>query len=441
MTAKIMMVSLGCAKNLVNSEQMLWLLRQAGFELTADAEKAEVAVLNTCGFIDSAVSEAIDKILELAQYKKTGSLKKLLVAGCMTQRYKGQVLDEMPEVDGLIGCGSYEQIVSAVKSALDGETPKLFGNIDAPLTETPRIVSTPRYTAYIKIAEGCDNRCSYCVIPSLRGRYRSRRFEDIVAEAEELAASGVKELIVVAQDITRYGTDLYGRRRLAELTRALCAIDSLKWIRLHYLYPDELDEELIDTVASEPKVVKYLDIPIQHVNNRILKAMNRRGTKEEITALFYRMREKIPNLVLRTSLICGLPGEGEAEFEELVDFLQKMRLERVGVFPFSPQEGTPAAEMGGCADEDTVNRRVSIINDLQSEVMDEYNKSRINSVMTVLCEGVDAETGLYEGRSWADSPEIDGRVLFESEKSLSPGDMPDVLIERQQDGDLIGRAL
>jgi len=432
------MVSLGCAKNLVNSEQMLYLLHEAGHEIVTEPWEADVAIVNTCGFIDSAVSEAIEKILELVDYKTYAGLKKIVVTGCMAERFREEVFREMPEVDAVVGTGSYGDIVSVVAETLDGERVERFGDLNANAEETPRIVSTPAHYAYLKIAEGCDNRCAYCVIPSLRGRYRSRPMDRVVAEAERLAKSGVKELLVIAQDITRYGTDLTGTRQLPELIRRLCRIEGLCWIRLHYLYPDEFTDELIDVIAGEEKVVKYLDIPIQHVNDGILKAMNRRGTKAEIMALFEKLKARIPGLVLRTSLICGLPGEGEAEFEELCDFLAEQRLQRVGVFPFSPQEGTPAAAMPGQADSETVARRVQLILDRQSAIMDAYNEAWIGRTTAVLCDGRDPDTGLWVGRTYADSPEIDGRVLFEGE-GVAVGDLVDVTVTAVSDGDLVGR--
>ena len=312
---KVAFVSLGCAKNLVNTEQMMALVRAAGHEITADPAGADAAVLNTCGFIDSAKSEAIQNILELAQLKAEGGLQKLLVTGCLSQRYRDELMAEMPEVDGVLGTGSYSDIVPALEAVMAGEHPRLFGDIDHTREDGARVVSTPAYTAYLKIAEGCDNRCSYCIIPYLRGRYRSRSMESLLDEARGLAARGVREIIVIAQDITRYGTDLYGRRALGELLTQLCRLD-FHWVRLHYLYPDEVDDALIDVIAREPKILKYIDIPLQHINDGILRAMNRRSTKAEIVELLAKLRARLPGLVLRTSLICGLPGEGEAEFEE-----------------------------------------------------------------------------------------------------------------------------
>ena len=355
---KVAFISLGCAKNLVNTEQMMALVKAAGHTVTAQPEGADVAVLNTCGFIDSAKSEAIQNILELAALKDQGKLGKLLVAGCLTQRYQHQVMEEMPEVDGMLGTGSYTDVVPALEALMEGDEPTFFGDIDHTVEDGPRLVSTAAYTAYLKIAEGCDNRCSYCIIPYLRGRYRSRTMESLLEEAKTLADGGVKELIVIAQDITRYGTDLYGRRRLGDLLTELCKLP-FHWVRLHYLYPDELDDGLIDVIAREHKVLNYIDIPLQHINDGILKAMNRRSTKAEIIALLAKLRQRLPGLVLRTSLICGLPGEGEAEFEELCHFLKEAKIERAGIFQFSPEEGTPAAVMEHQVDADVAQRRVS----------------------------------------------------------------------------------
>ncbi|MBR6425301.1 MAG: 30S ribosomal protein S12 methylthiotransferase RimO [Oscillospiraceae bacterium] len=440
MAAKIGFVSLGCAKNQVNTEQMIYLLQQAGYEILPDPDGADVAVVNTCGFIDSAKSEAIDNILALGELKKAGRLGKILVAGCLSQRYQEEILREMPEVDGILGCGSYFSIVPAVEQALAQGKPVFMEDIDAPLPEVPRTLTTPEHYAYLKIAEGCDNRCSYCVIPFLRGRYRSRAFEDLLEEARGLAAVGVKELIVVAQDISRYGLDLYGKRRLPELLRALCTIEGFHWIRLHYLYPDEITDELIDVIASEPKILKYLDIPIQHVNDEILRRMNRRGDRAFLEALLTKLRERIPGLVLRTSLIAGLPGEGEAEFEELCDFLRRFRLERVGCFAFSPEEGTPAAKME-YPDAEVAQERAEIVAELQSRIMDAFNESRLGAELEVLCEGYDPEREQYFGRSYAESPDIDGNVWFTSDESVPTGSFVTIRVTGTVDGELIGGVL
>ena len=439
MSKTVGLISLGCAKNLINSEQMLCLLGEAGYTVTDDPAEADALIINTCAFIDSAKSEAIDNILECAELKKTGKLKTLLVAGCLPQRYKEELLAELPEVDGIIGTGAYDEIVKALEQAEAGEKPLLLGDLNAPVSEAGRIVSTGPGWAYIKIAEGCDNRCAFCVIPSIRGRYRSRPMERILEEARGLAEGGVKELLVVAQDITRYGLDLYGRPRLAELVRELCKIEGLHWIRLHYLYPDLIDDELIRTVAEEPKVVKYLDIPIQHINDTILKRMHRRGSGAELEALLTKLRASIPGLVIRTSLITGLPGEGEAEFAQLCDFLRRARLERAGVFPYSPEEGTPAAAMER-PDTETAEQRCEIITELQSRIMDEFNESRLGTELEVLAEGYDVVAECWYGRSCADSPDVDGKVFFTG-KDVQPGEFYSIRITEVLDGDLVGEKI
>ncbi len=437
MGKRVGMISLGCAKNLVDSEQMLWLLDEAGYDITPEVENTDVVVINTCGFIESAKAEAIENVLEVAALKKEGKVGKIVLAGCLVERYREEILKELPEVDALVGCGSFGDIVSAVDGVLEEKTPKLFGPLDAALAERGRVISTPEYTAYLKIAEGCDNRCAYCVIPSLRGPYRSRKMEDILSEAEALCQSGVKELIVVAQDITRYGTDLYGERRLAALLERLCKIPELQWIRLHYLYPDEVDDTLIDTIAREEKILKYLDIPLQHINDRILKAMNRRGTSAEIRALLKKIRQRIPGVVLRTSLIVGLPGETDEEFTQLCDFLREAKIERAGVFPYSPEEGSVAAAMPDQVDEDTKLRRAEIIMGLQQRIMDAYNRRQTGRDLQVLCEGFDRYAECWYGRSFADSPEIDGKVFFTG-KGIKAGQLLSVHITGQLGDDLMG---
>ena len=437
MTYKVAFVSLGCAKNLVNTEQMMALCRRAGHTVTGDPDGADVAVLTTCGFIESAKSEAIENILELAELKKAGRLKKLLVTGCLSQRYPDDIRTELPEVDGMLGTGSYTDVAAAVEELMAGEKAEHFGNIHRTFEDGERLVTTPPYTAYLKIAEGCSNGCAFCIIPKLRGRYRSRSMEALLAEARQLADSGVKELIVIAQDITRYGMDLEEPTSLAGLLKELCKLD-FHWIRLHYLYPEVITDELIDTIAREKKIVHYLDIPIQHCNDGILKAMRRRNTRAELEDLFDRLRRAIPDLVVRTSLICGLPGEGEAEFEELCQFLREQKLQRVGVFQFSPEEGTLAAAMEDQVDPETAARRVELVVDLQSRIMDEYNEARLGTVMEVLCEGFDAQAGCFAGRTYADSVEIDGRVLFTAAGAVPAGSFVNVRITGVSDGELTG---
>ena len=414
MDRKISLISLGCAKNLVNSEQMLYLLSEAGYTLVPEPDGADAVIINTCGFIDAAKSEAIDTVLEMAELKKAGKLGKIIVTGCLAERYQDTVMQELPEIDAVLGVGSFGDIVEAVTKALNNESVLRFGDKNSPVEETPRVVSTGPSWAYLRIAEGCNNFCAFCAIPYIRGRYRSREIENVVEEARELAEHGVKELIVIAQDITRYGTDLYGKRCLAELCRRLAEIDGVEWIRLHYLYPDQFDDELIDEIASNEKIVKYLDIPIQHINNDILKSMNRRGTGDDIRKLFKELRERIPGVVLRTSLISGLPGEGDAEFEELCSFLREAKIERAGVFPFSPEEGTPAAKMPH-VDAEEAQRRADLIMEIQAGVMDEFNASLIGKALEVLCLDYDKDSQMWVGRSCYDSPDIDGLVFFDGD--------------------------
>lgn len=436
--ANIGFISLGCAKNQVDCERMMYRVQEAGHTVKEDIVGSDVVVINTCGFIDSAKSEAIDYILQTAQLKEQGLVGKILVTGCLSQRYQGDILKEMPEVDGILGTGSYTKIVPAIEALLEEKTVEDFGSIDAPEQETGRVVTTPEHYAFIKIAEGCDNRCAYCIIPKLRGRYRSRQMDDILYEARLLADSGVKELMVVAQDTSRYGTDFPEHKRLLpELLRRLCEIDGLHWIRVHYVYPDEIDDELINVIATEPKIVKYLDIPIQHCNDKILKAMNRRGDGDFLRALLKKLREKIPGLVIRTSLITGLPGEGEEEFRELCDFLRETKMERVGAFAFSPEEGTPAAEMDH-VDAETAQKRAEIVEMLQSEIMDEWSASMIGKTLEVLVDGYDEEAEQFFGRTYADSPDIDGRVWIASDEPVSEGEFIMVTIDGCREGDLSG---
>ena len=414
-------------------------LPQGDHEVALGAEDCDVAVVNTCGFLQEAREEALAEIDALAQAKAQGKLQKILVTGCMAQWWKDEIQARCPQADGFVGVSGYEDIAQVIAQALEDQHPAHFGDIDAPVPETDRVVCTSDYWAWLRIAEGCDNRCAYCIIPFIRGKFRSRPEEAILAEAQDLAQAGMQELIVVAQDITRYGLDLYGARTLAKLLPKLCAIEGIHWVRLHYLYPDEITDELIDVIANEPKIVKYLDIPIQHISDHLLKSMHRRGTGEEIRALFRKLRERIPGLVLRTSLIAGFPGETEEDFEELCTFLREFRIQRAGVFPFSPEEGSAAATYPDQVDEDVKRRRVELITELQLAVVDDWCESMMGQVVEVLCEGYDDETELYYGRSYADSPGIDGLVHFEGEEGgVRPGAFYQVKITSNYDGELIG---
>ena len=439
--AKIGFISLGCAKNQVDCERMMYRVQEAGHSVEADLVGTDVVVINTCGFIDSAASEAIDNILQTARLKEAGLVGKILVTGCLSQRYQQEILNEMPEVDGILGTGSYTEIVPAIEALLEDNTVVEFGDIDAPEEECGRILTTPEHYAYLKIAEGCDNKCSYCVIPSLRGRFRSRPLDDVLYEARVLVSEGVKEMIVVAQDTSRYGTDLPGGKRLlSTLLRELCKIEDLHWVRLHYVYPDEIDEELIDTIASEPKIVKYLDIPIQHCNDNILQKMNRRGNGEYLRWLFPELRKRIPGLVIRSSIITGLPGEDEDAFIELCEFLKDMRMERVGAFPFSPQEGSEAAKME-YPDNEIAVERAQIVEELQSRIMDDYNESMLGKELEVLVDGYDESVSQFYGRSYADSPDVDGRVWIAADEPLREGTFVRVCIDGNVDGELSGYLL
>lgn len=441
MAEKIGVISLGCAKNLVDSEHMLAALDDAGYHVTGEIENTLAVVINTCGFLAAAREEALENIAEVAALKREGKTQKIIVCGCLAERDRETLFEQNAEIDALVGCGSYHEIVEVLEKTLKGERVTAFGELTEEPLEASRLLTTPPYVSYLKIAEGCNNRCSYCVIPSLRGPFRSRLMEDVLAEAEGLAASGTKELIVIAQDTSRYGTDLYGKRMLPQLLHKLCEIEGIVWIRVHYLYPDEIDDALIETIATEEKIVKYLDIPIQHVNDRILTAMNRRGDHAYLDALFTKLRAKIPNLVLRTSLIAGLPGETDAEFEELCDFLAKHKLERAGVFPYFAEPGTVAAGLPDQVPEDVKEHRVELISNLQDRIMEEFHQSRIGTEVTVLCEGYDRYAEAYFGRTYADSPEIDGKVFFTANNKCAVGSFVTVKITEDLDGDLVGECI
>ena len=434
---KVSFISLGCDKNRVNTEQMMALCVDAGMTLQGDPEGSDVVVINTCGFIDSAKSEAIDNILQMGAMKEAGLVGRILVTGCLSQRYSEEIMSELPEVDGIMGTANYGQIVEAVNEVMQGKPCRHFADINGAVEELPRILTTPVHYAYLRIAEGCSNRCAYCVIPSLRGKYRSRPMEEVLAEAKALADEGVKECIVIAQDITRYGVDLYRERKLPELLRELCKLD-FHWIRLHYLYPDTVSDELLDTIAHEEKICKYIDMPIQHCNDTVLKAMNRRETKDGLRALYKKMREKIPGLVLRTSLITGLPYEDEAAFDELCDFLREVQIPRAGAFPYSPEEGTPAAAMPNRVDTAEAQHRAELVAEVQSRVMDAFNESRLGDVTEVLCDGFDEQSMLFVGRSYAESPDIDGRIYFSAEREVRAGEFVPVRLTGTMDGEPVG---
>lgn len=439
-TKKIGFISLGCSKNLVDSENMIGILTEKGYEITENIEEAEVIIVNTCAFIDSAKAESIETILDAASYKETGACKTLICAGCLSERYKDEILSELPELDAIVGVQDYDRIAEAIEEAEKGGNKMFFGGNASDKT-LPRIITTPKHTAYLKIAEGCDNFCSYCAIPFIRGRYKSRPMEEIVAEAETLASSGVKELIVIAQDTSRYGVDLYKEKKLPELLGRLCRIDAVKWVRVHYCYPEEINDEIIEVFKTEEKIVKYMDIPIQHADDEILKKMNRKTTGEELRTLINKLRKEIPGIAIRTSLIAGFPGETEEQFETLCNFVKEMKFERLGAFAYSAEEGTRAAKMENQIDDDIKEERAGILMDIQNKVAEENGKAFIGKTLTVLTEGFDEESCLYFGRSYMDSLDVDAFVYFGAEEEINAGEFVNVRIMDYVDYDLTGEMI
>ena len=435
-------VSLGCAKNRVDAEMMMYQLNQAGFQLKEDPAMADAVIVNTCGFIESAKQESIDEILELAQLKKEGKIKAIIVTGCLAERYNTEIIKELEEVDAVIGIGKNADIADVVQKALDGEKTEVFPDkMELPM-EGGRVQSTERHWAYLKIADGCDNCCTYCAIPLIRGSFRSRRMENIIEEADRLVRNGVKELNVIAQDTTRYGEDLYGELKLAELLRKLCKIDGLQWIRVLYCYPDRITDELLDTIREEKKIVKYIDLPLQHCNGRVLRAMNRRGNKESLLTLVSHIREKIPDVVLRTTLIAGFPGETEEDFEELSDFVAQTRFERLGCFAYSQEEDTPAALLPDQIEEEVKNRRAEIISEQEALIIDSWCEDQVGRELDVLVDGFDRYADCWFGRSPFDAPEVDPCVFFTvGETKPRPGDIVRVHITDHIDCDLTGEML
>lgn len=440
MNERIGIVSLGCAKNQVDAEMMLFTLKQSGYKIVADPAMADVVIVNTCGFIESAKQESIDEIIELGKLKEEGRIKRIIVTGCLAERYQHMVKEQLYEVDAVLGIGANEDIAEVVKKSLEGEQTELYPDkLSLPL-EGGRIQSTPPHYAYLKLGDGCDNRCTYCAIPLIRGKFRSRTIESVVDEAKQLVASGVKELILIAQDTTRYGIDLYGELVLPKLLDKLCELEDLKWIRLLYCYPDEITDELIDCMARQEKVLNYIDIPLQHCNNRVLKAMNRRGTKETIVDVISKLRNKIPDIVLRTTFICGFPGETEEEFTELAEFVNETKFQRLGCFAYSQEEDTPASEFENQIDDEIKQIRAEIIMEQQMQIMEEYCQSLIGKTIEVVCEGYDRYAECYFGRTMADSPDVDGKVFFNitGDKKPAVGEFVKVEIDDFLDCDPIG---
>lgn len=438
MSVKVGMICLGCAKNQVDGEMLMAALRNGGFETVSNPAESDIAIINTCGFIDSAKKESIGEILELVDLKNDGVIEKIVVTGCLAERYKDEIRRDIPEVDAVLGIGANADIVNKFKELVGGEAVESFPDkYQMPLCGD-RDLSTPNYYAYLKIAEGCDNNCTYCAIPMIRGKQRSRTIENIVEEAEGLVKNGVKELIVIAQDTSRYGIDIYGEFSLARLLKELSKIENLKWIRVLYCYPEAITEELIDVFATEDKVVKYLDLPLQHASGKVLKRMNRRGDREKLTALINKLRERIPGIVLRSTFIAGFPGETEEDFTELAEFVKDMEFDRMGCFAYSQEEGTPAARMKEQLDEETKEERARIIMESQMDIMDRINQRHIGKILEVMVDGFDEEQECYFGRSYMDAPDVDGFVYFNSENELNPGDFVTVEIEDAIDADLYG---
>lgn len=419
---KIGIVSLGCPKNRVDTEMMLGILGDSGYEIVAEPESANIIIVNTCAFIDSAKEESIDVVLEMAEYKKQNCCA-LIMTGCMAERYNEEIIKELPEVDAVVGTGDYHKIAEVIKKVENGEKPVIYGHIDDEIPEGfPRLISTGSYSAYVKIADGCDNLCTYCIIPKLRGKYRSRPKEDIIKEAEVLASSGVKEIILIAQDTTRYGYDLTGKEELSDLLKELCKIDGIHWIRVHYMYPESITDSMIEVFSSQEKIVKYMDIPLQHINNRVLKRMGRKNTKEQTEGLIKKLRLQIPDLTIRTTLICGFPGESEEEFSELLEFVRENKFEKLGAFAYSREDGTAAARLPEQLDEEIKSARQEMVMKVQAEVSKEAQKKRLGKVVEVLTEGYDDENLMYFGRSQADSIDVDGMVYFAANDEVKIGE-------------------
>ena len=439
MPVKVGMVSLGCNKNQVDAERMLYKIKEAGYQLVADAALSDIVIVNTCGFIESAKQEAIETILEFGKLKEEGRIKKIIVTGCLAERYKEEVAELLPEADAVIGLGCNDDILNVIDKVLANERPLEFANKLCLPMEGGRIQTTLPFYSYLKVAEGCSNCCTYCAIPAIRGRFRSVPMEKLIEEAKGLAEHGVKELYIIAQESTRYGEDLYGESKLPELLTELCRIEKLKWIRILYCYPERITDKLLDVIAKEDKIVKYIDVPIQHCCEDILKKMNREGNEEYLRALMAKIREKIPNVTIRTTLITGFPSETEEQFNQLADFVKDMRFDRLGCFAYSQEEGTKAAEMPDQIDEETKQRRADVIMEQQQIIMAQNNEKMIGKTIEVVTEGFDRYGECYFGRSAADAPDIDGKIFFRSpERKLTSGSFVKVNITETLDYDLIG---
>ena len=436
---KVGFISLGCCKNLVDTEVMLYNLHAAGFEITPDEEEAEIIVINTCGFIESAKQEAIDNILDAAELKKWGKCRHIIATGCLVERYREEVMNEMPEIDALVGIGSLCDIAEACKAVMRGEKYTSFRDKETMDLGGDRIITTDPHTAYLKVSEGCDNLCTYCAIPLIRGGHRSRTIEDIVSEAKDLEKMGIKELNLIAQDTTRYGLDIYGEYSLAKLVKAITEKTNIPWIRLLYCYPDKITDELVEELRNNPRLVKYMDIPIQHISDSVLKRMNRHGGTTLIKDAVKRLRDSVPGIVLRTTAMVGFPGESEENFEELCQFVKDAKFDRFGAFTFSPEEGTAAAEMDGQIDEQIKQDRYDALMQTQLTVAEEKSASMVGRELTVLCDGFDTVAEVYYGRSYMDAPDVDGKVYFTSDRKIASGEFVNVKITQAVDYDLVGK--
>ncbi len=438
MSYNVGFISLGCPKNQVDAELMLSKIETAGYNIVDVAYEADVVIVNTCGFVEDAKKEAIDNILEMAEMKNDGTIQKIIVTGCLAERYKDEIFNEIPEVDAVLGLGGNTDIVSVIESVLDGETVASYPDKEKMPLSGERLLTTPPHWAYLKIADGCSNNCTYCAIPAIRGRFRSRNLEEIVSEAENLVADGVKELILIAQDTTRYGLDLYGELKLPELLKKLNQIENLQWIRMLYCYPDRITDELIETMAECEKVLHYIDIPLQHIDERILKAMNRSGNRKSITALIQKIRNKMPDIVLRTTFITGFPSEDEEAFNELSDFVDDIMFDRLGCFAYSAEEGTKAADFENQIDDETKKHRADVIMEQQYDVFQFKQRKFIGQTLKCIVEGYDGYTDSYFGRTWMDAPEIDSNIYFTGKGVYNEGDIVNVEVFDVNDYDLMG---
>ena len=431
-------IALGCAKNQVNTEIMIAAVKNAGYTITGEPEMSDVTVINTCGFIEDAKREALDTIFEVARLKKEGKLSKIIVCGCLSERYQDDIADELYEVDGFLGVGSFDRIVEAIERVLDGERVTMFDSLENIQLDGERMLITPYYSAYLKIADGCSNRCAYCAIPLIRGNYKSRTMENIIAEAKSLAKGGTKELIVIAQDTTNYGIDIYGERRLPELLKELCKIDGIEWIRVMYMYPDKITDELVEVIKTEKKIVKYIEMPIQHASGNVLASMNRPGDDKSLLETVKKLKGEIDGAVLRTTIMVGFPGETDEDFEILCGYIKEAQFDKLGVFKFSPEQDTPAFDMANQVPEEIKDSRAETVELIQSTIVEKKQAELIGKTFDVICEGYDRYGECYFGRSFMEAPDIDGKIFFTSSKPVKAGELVKVTLTETMDFELIG---